>query len=150
MGIKNNSGPPAAFQRVGYYESWNLQRNCLWLKAKNANTDGSYTHIHWGFAEIDPVTWKPVIKDDNHQWGDFKALSNVKRIVSFGGWAYSTEPATYNIIRQAIINNRDTFASNLAQFVQDEGIDGVDIDWEYPGVSRFAVDPTCFILPQLT
>ena len=56
MGIRNNSGPPAAFQRVGYYESWNLQRDCLWLKAQNANTDGSYTHIHWGFAEIDPAT----------------------------------------------------------------------------------------------
>jgi GH18 family chitinase len=59
----------------------------------------------------------------------------VKRIVSFGGWAYSTEPATYNIIRQAIITNREVFATNLAKFVMDEGLDGVDIDWEYPGVS---------------
>jgi GH18 family chitinase len=59
----------------------------------------------------------------------------VKRIVSFGGWAYSTEAATYNILQQAIITNRDTFASNIAQFLNDEGLDGVDIDWEYPGVS---------------
>ncbi|KAL7629535.1 hypothetical protein AAE478_001056 [Parahypoxylon ruwenzoriense] len=131
--IKQNSGPPAAFQRIGYYESYNLERECLWLKAKNANTDGSYTHIHWSFAEIDPSTWKPIINDANQQWSDFKALTGVKRIVSFGGWAYSTEPATYNIIRSAIINNRDTFTSNLAQFVEDEAIDGIDIDWEYPG-----------------
>jgi len=80
-----------------------------------------------------------VIKDAQNQWADFKALPDVKRIVSFGGWAYSTEAATYNIIRQAIINNRDAFASNLAQFIKDEGIDGVDIDWEYPGVSYFAL-----------
>ena len=118
--LKAGNEPPKEFQRIGYYESWNFGRKCLWLKVKNANTDGSYTHMHWGFAEIEPNTWKVVIKDDNHQWKDFKALS-LKRIISFGGWAYSTEPATYNILRQAIIDNRDTFASNLAQFVNDEG-----------------------------
>tara|TARA_R110002003_G_scaffold325_2_gene18774 strand:- start:5750 stop:6331 length:582 start_codon:yes stop_codon:yes gene_type:complete len=134
--IKQNSGPPAAFQRIGYYESWNLGRECLWLKAKNANTDGSYTHIHWGFIEIDSTTFKPVIVDKYQQWADFKKLKDVKKIISFGGWAYSTEAATYNIIRSAIINNRDTFATNIAQFLNDEGLDGVDIDWEYPGVSN--------------
>lgn len=105
------------------------------MKAKNANTDGSYTHIHWAFANIDPKSWKPIIDDPKQQWKDFKALPNVKRIVSFGGWAYSTEPATFNIIRSAIIANGEKFASNLADFIKDEGIDGVDIDWEYPGVS---------------
>jgi len=134
--IKQNSGPPDIYSRIGYYEAWNQGRPCLWMKAKNANIEDSYTHIHWAFASIDPITWKPVIVDGQDQWADFKALKNVKRIVSFGGWAYSTEPATYNIIRQAIIDNRNTFATNLAQFVEDEGLDGVDIDWEYPGVSR--------------
>jgi GH18 family chitinase len=105
----------------------------------NANTDGSYTHMHWAFADIDPKTWKPIINDKAKQWDDFKKLQNMKRIVSLGGWAYSTEPATYNIIRQAIINNRDVFAANLAQFVKDEGIDGIDIDWEYPGAPDIMV-----------
>lgn len=126
---------PAIFSRIGYYESWNLGRKCLWLKAENANTDGSYTHMHWGFAEIDPATWKVVITDPHKQWTAFKQLQGVKRIISFGGWAYSTEPATYNIIRQAIITNRETFATNIAQFLNDEKIGGVDIDWEYSGVS---------------
>ncbi|KAH8901476.1 class V chitinase Chi100 [Thozetella sp. PMI_491] len=138
--IKQNSGPPATFSRIGYYESWNMGRKCLWLKAENANTDGTYTHIHWAFAEIDPATWKVVIKDPHNQWEAFKKLPNVKRIVSFGGWAYSTEPATYNIIRQAIIANREAFATNVAQFVTDQGIDGVDIDWEYPGAPDILVD----------
>ncbi|KAI1804250.1 carbohydrate-binding module family 24 protein [Daldinia bambusicola] len=138
--IKKNSGPPANFQRIGYYESWNLGRDCLWLKAKHANTDGSYTHIHWGFAEIDSKTWKPVIKDPNKQWADFKALDDVKRIVSFGGWAYSTEPATYNIIRQAIIDKPETFSTNVADFVNNQGLDGVDFDWEYPGAPDILVN----------
>ncbi|KAG9191337.1 chitinase [Alternaria panax] len=137
--IKQNSGPPAKYSRVGYYESYNFNRECLWLSSKNANTDGSYTHMHWGFADIDPNTWKPIITDPDKQWDDFKKL-NLKRIVSFGGWAYSTEPATYNIIRRAIIDNRETFARNLAQFAKDEGIDGIDIDWEYPGAPDIMVD----------
>ncbi len=133
--IKQNSGPPANFSRIGYYESWNMARPCLWMKAENANPNWYYTHVHWGFAEIDPQTWKVVLKDPNNQWQGFKNLQHVKRIVSFGGWAYSTEPATYNIIRQAIITNYEAFATNVAQFIANEGIDGVDIDWEYPGVS---------------
>lgn len=136
--IKQNSATPAKFQRIGYYESFGMERDCLWLKAKNANTDGSYTHIHWAFADIDPKTWKPIIKDKKNQWSDFKKLTGVKRIVSFGGWAYSTELATYNIIRSAIITNRQAFVNNLVQFVKDEGIDGIDIDWEYPGVSTIS------------
>ncbi|EHK96459.1 putative Killer toxin subunits alpha/beta [Glarea lozoyensis 74030] len=138
--IKLNSAAPAAFQRIGYYESYSFERDCLWLKAKNANTDGSYTHIHWAFADIDPATWKPVIKESSKgQWAEFKALKNVKRIVSLGGWAASTEPATYNIIRSAIISNRNLFASNLATFAKTEGIDGIDIDWEYPGAPDILV-----------
>ncbi|KAL6712340.1 hypothetical protein ACN47E_000217 [Coniothyrium glycines] len=137
--IKKNGGPPAAFQRIGYYESWNMGRDCLWLKSKNSNTDGTYTHIHWGFIEIDSSSWKPVIVDKHQQWADFKKLKDVKKIISFGGWAYSTEAATYNIIRNAIINNRETFATNIVQFLNDEGLDGVDIDWEYPGAPDIMV-----------
>jgi hypothetical protein len=135
--IKINSGPPAAFQRIGYYESDNIKRDCLWLSAKGANTDGSYTHIHWAFAEIDPNGWKVVIKDPHSQWANFKALPNVKRILSFGGWDYSTELATFGIIRSAILENGPVFAANIAKFLDDEGLDGVDIDWEYPGVSVY-------------
>jgi GH18 family chitinase len=117
-----------------------MGRECLWQQAKHANTDGTYTIIHWSFVDIDPNTWKPVLNDPHKQWSGFKSLKNIKRVVSFGGWAYSTEPATYNIIRQAIINNRETFATNLAKFADDEGIDGIDIDWEYPGAPDILVD----------
>ncbi|KAF5542204.1 glycoside hydrolase family 18 [Fusarium phyllophilum] len=136
--IKQNSGPSSSFQRIGYYEAYGMSRDCLWLKAKDANTDGSYTHIHWAFASIDPTTWKPVIKEGKSEWADFKKLK-AKRIVSLGGWADSTEPDKYNIIRSAIINNRETFAANLAKFADEEGIDGIDIDWEYPGAPDIEV-----------
>ncbi len=109
----------------------------MWLNATRANADGSYTHMHWGFAEIDPNGWKVVIKDTHQQWKGFKGLLTAKRIISFGGWAYSTEKATYNIISSAIRDHASEFVDSIVRFIQDEGIDGVDIDWEYPGVSSF-------------
>lgn len=133
--IKQNSGPPDTFRRVGYYESFSMDRSCLKMYAKDAMLFTDYTHVHWAFAGIEPDTWKPIIVDKHDQWKDFKALKDVKRIVSLGGWAYSTEPATYHIIRDAITKNRNAFTDAIAKFVEDEGIDGVDIDWEYPGVS---------------
>jgi GH18 family chitinase len=140
--IKQNSGPPAVFSRIGYYESWNMGRKCLRQSVENANTDGSYTHMHWGFLEIDPTDWTIVIKDPHKQWDAFKKLQNIKKIVSFGGWAYSTEEGTYNIIRDAIVKYRETFATNAAKFIMDQGLDGIDIDWEYPGVRNSFAFPS--------
>lgn len=134
--IKTNFAAAPLFQRIGYFESFGIDRKCLRMSAKDANTDGSYTHMHWAFGLIDPRSWMPMINESHReQWEEFKALPKTKRIISFGGWAYSTEAATYGIIREAIIQQRDSFTTNLARFVQDEGIDGIDIDWEYPGVS---------------
>jgi len=134
MDIKKNSGPPAEFQRIGYYESFSFERECLRGKVGEATADPSYTHVHWAFATTDPQTWKPVIKDPGKQWDAFKQLPlGMNRVVSFGGWAYSTEPAIYKILRDAVLLNSETFATNIAKFLVDEDLDGVDIDWEYPG-----------------
>ncbi|KAL2127778.1 hypothetical protein VTI74DRAFT_10183 [Chaetomium olivicolor] len=48
--IKVNSGQPAAFQRIGYYESYYIGRDCLWLGAKGTSTDGIDTHVHWAYS----------------------------------------------------------------------------------------------------
>ena len=65
---------------------------------------------------------------------EFKALKGPKRVVAFGGWAFSTEPSTYLYFREGTKSeNRDTFASAVVDFVVSEGLDGVDFDWEYPG-----------------
>ena len=62
-------------------------------------------------------------------------LKDTKKIVSFGGWGFSTDVSTYDILRKAMNpDNRDKFVSNLVSFAKDKGIDGIDIDWEYPGV----------------
>jgi len=54
--------------------------------------------------------------------------------VSFGGWGFSTDASTYNILRQAMSPaNADHFATNIVNFIQANNLDGVDFDWEYPG-----------------
>jgi hypothetical protein len=71
--------------------------------------------MHWAIAEINPNMWKPVIKDPGNQWTNFKALP-LKRIVSFGGWAYLTEAESYETIRSAILDNPTSFAISIAHF----------------------------------
>ncbi|CRG90584.1 hypothetical protein PISL3812_07628 [Talaromyces islandicus] len=131
--ITNKDDAPDKYQRVGYYESWNWDRPCANLLARNADKDGTYTHVHWAFLSINTSTWEPVVNDTYKQWADFKQLS-AKKIMSFGGWGFSTDPATYDDLRGAMDSkNRDKFADNIVKFLKDEGLDGVDIDWEYPG-----------------
>lgn len=134
MDIRGTTGPVASFGRIAYYETWNFNRTCLWQHVENANTDGSYTMVHWAFAEINTADWTVKIKDDYNQWAKFKTeMGSAKRVISFGGWGYSTEPGTYDILRQAMSPaNRNTFAANVAKFLADEGLDGADFDWEYP------------------
>ena len=60
----------------------------------------------------------------------------MKRILSFGGWSFSTDQDTSPIFQQGVTEqNRATFISNLVNFVSDNGLDGLDFDWEYPGAT---------------
>lgn len=72
----------------------------------------------------------------SYEFNNFKRIQGPAKIVSFGGWAFSTDPTTFSVLRDGVLPaNRDTLAKNIANFVKDHGLDGVDIDWEYPGVS---------------
>jgi chitinase len=94
----------------------------------------SYTNLHFGFGSISETFDIKMSDSLSDQWDSFKDLAGPKLILSLGGWAFSTEPETYAILREAVNeDNRATFAKNLATFISDSGIDGVDIDWEYPG-----------------
>ncbi|KAI9149971.1 Killer toxin subunits alpha/beta [Paramyrothecium foliicola] len=122
--------PPSEFMKLAYFEAWNKERPCLHMSPKQIPS--SYTHVHFSFAEITPSFGVSLGKLTS-VFEEFKELTNTKRIVAFGGWALSTEPATYHLFRNAVKpENRDKFAEACVDFVVSNGLDGVDFDWEYP------------------
>ncbi|KAM0510822.1 hypothetical protein ACHAPE_010505 [Trichoderma viride] len=127
------STPPFKEMRIAYYESWNSNRKCLNMDVDQIDTS-KYTHIHFAFANI-TSSFAIDISGAQGQFDRFKAMpSSVKKIISFGGWDFSTKPGTFNILREATkAANRATFQSNVVAFIKQHNLDGVDIDWEYPG-----------------
>jgi chitinase len=125
--------PPSEFIKVGYFEAWNRERPCLHMSP--SEIPSSYSHIHYSFADITP-SFGVSLGRFSDVFDEFKKLTGHKKIVAFGGWAFSTEPSTYQLFRNAVKPaNRQIFAQACVDFVNQHGLDGVDFDWEYPGVS---------------
>lgn len=79
-----------------------------------------YTHIHFAFAILD-TDFSVNITSIEDQLPFFQGLSGVKRIMSFGGWAFSTDQSTYDIFRESVstVANMEVLISNLVAFVNE-------------------------------
>ena len=126
--------PPATPRKIAYFEGFGLKRECLLQDALQIDTAG-YTHLHFAFGVL-TADYKVQFDDilTSYEFENFKRIRGPARILSFGGWDFSTKPDTYMIFREGVTPaNRLKMAQNIANFVKDNGLDGVDIDWEYPG-----------------
>jgi chitinase len=132
LAITNNKKAPAQFRKVGYFEAWNLNRNCLHMDVDDIPA-GRYTHVHYSFADVDKDYKVSVDRDMFDRFR--KSNKGFQRILAFGGWAFSTEIKTAYIFRSGVsAANRDRLATSLSNFILQEGLDGIDFDWEYPSV----------------
>lgn len=66
-----------------------------------------------------------------HQLVALAHANNTKVLISVGGWTGS------NLFSAAVASpsSRATFVANIVKMVNTYGVDGIDIDWEYPGTS---------------
>ncbi|KAJ2389085.1 hypothetical protein GGI05_003605 [Coemansia sp. RSA 2603] len=108
---------------IGYYPSWK--------RAQMAGVDYSkYTHVNLAFGiptssgtfSFDGDWFLPQTVSDIHSKG-------AKALLSVGGWTGSNYFS--NIVKDA--GTRSTLISSMVNYVKTNNLDGIDIDWEYPG-----------------
>jgi chitinase len=124
----------APFKKVAYFEAFNRGRDCLTMDITSLDTS-KYTHVHFAFAAI-TQDFHVDVSLVQEQFDLFIGLTGIKRILSFGGWSFSTSQDTYPIFRNSVTPaTRDTFIANVVAFVKQYNLDGLDFDWEYPGAT---------------
>ncbi|KAJ5559833.1 hypothetical protein N7513_002232 [Penicillium frequentans] len=125
------SDAPAETYSIAYFEAFDQTRPCLTMSVDQINTT-FYSHIHFAFATI-TSDYAINVTGLEDQISLFSNMTGVKRILSIGGWSFSTDADTYMIFRDAVTAaNRDTLITNVVDFLEDWDLDGVDFDWEYP------------------
>jgi chitinase len=93
------------------------------------------THINYAFVNVkDSVAWLTNIQTDTVNFRNLNGLKTVnpdlKLMISIGGWAWSEN------FSDAVLtdHSRKKFAFSGKKIVEDYNLDGIDIDWEYPGM----------------
>ncbi|KAL7817792.1 glycoside hydrolase family 18, chitinase [Trichoderma gracile] len=127
------SDPPAETMSIAYFEAFDQKRRCLKMPITSVEAS-AYTHIHFSFITLNE-DYSINVDGVESQLRLFAGMLGVKRIVSVGGWDFSTSPSTYQIFRKAVSSeaNRQTLVNNIVDFLDEYRLDGVDWDWEYPG-----------------
>lgn len=135
------SDAPGQYIKLGYFESWNSNRPCLNMDVRSLQ-GYDYNVVHFAFGGISD-DWDVDVSAVQDDFDYFAQMpGDFKKIISFGGWSFSTSQDSYPIFRQGVQKaNRQTFAKNVVAFVKKHNLDGADFDWEYPGVSDFGL---CF------
>ncbi|KAH3015121.1 hypothetical protein KXW60_007897 [Aspergillus fumigatus] len=108
--------------------------NCGMEIVNNGNAPAQkYSHVHFAFATVTPG-FDVDTSSVEDEFRRFVKRTGFKKILSFGGWAFSTDPSTFQRFRDATKpEHRDTFVTNLVSFMSRHNLDGFDFDWEYPG-----------------
>ncbi|KAI8981096.1 glycoside hydrolase [Pilobolus umbonatus] len=88
------------------------------------------THINYGFASMNEGVI-PTLGDKGQliKLVGLAHENNVKALLSIGGWLGSQSMSEM----ASTADNRNLFVKYVVDWVLEFGLDGVDIDWEYPG-----------------
>lgn len=132
MEIVNNGKAPDQVKTIGYFEAFDQLRACLRMSVTEIPAN-KYSHIHFAFATV-TSDFDVDISSVEGEFSKFVKMSGFRKILSFGGWAFSTDPGTFQRFRDATKpEHRVSFVNNLVSFMSRQNLDGFDFDWEYPG-----------------
>ncbi|RKP12302.1 glycoside hydrolase [Piptocephalis cylindrospora] len=111
---------------VAYFTDWTSGRY-----GPDAIPYDKVTHINYAFSLFDDQTWAPTITSGPilEQVVSRAHAKGAKVAVSIGGWTGSK----YFSPMAASASHRASFISSTKAMVQQYGLDGIDLDWEYPG-----------------
>ncbi|KAK6536311.1 hypothetical protein TWF281_000551 [Arthrobotrys megalospora] len=138
----------AGFRSVAYYDDWYIYERAF--PPQNL-VSSQWTHINVAFWNVGPTGeafvvdteacfTKPLLNPNpgaGALHGIYEQIfrmknqnRNLKILLCIGGWKYAQDPAwTANL---DTTEKRMTFAKSVARWVIDLGLDGADLDWEYP------------------
>ena len=121
-------------RRIGYFELWAKDRSCDQFPPELI-AGGVLTHINIAFALLnDDGTITDTDGDQVAAISRLKRRYNGLRVnIAIGGWAFNDPPTQNRFSDMASTpENRDKFIDSLIGFITKYGLNGVDIDWEYP------------------
>lgn len=115
---------PNNFKSVGYMPSW--------AGSVNSIQYGKLTHINYAFV-LPNANGSLQAVDNPSKLSSLVSLghaNNVKVSIAIGGWNDGNDSGFESLAANS--GTRTTFVNNVANFVNQYNLDGVDIDWEYP------------------
>lgn len=124
----NKSDKKSRAKIVAYVHGWKDN----W--GENNEKATQITHINYAFANIKDgkvIEGKEADKEALEKLNELKLVNKeLKILISVGGWSWSKN------FSDAVLtpNTRQVFANSAIDFMLRHQIDGIDLDWEYPGL----------------
>ncbi|KAK6336070.1 Endochitinase 1 [Orbilia brochopaga] len=134
---------------VGYFVNWGIYGRKY---PPSLIPVQDLTHLLYAFADLSAETGEVKLSDvwadkdihypgdswnegSSNLYGNFKAIYNLKKanrhlkvLISIGGWTYS--PKFHPVVVDP--SKRAKFVESSIKILEDYGLDGLDVDYEYP------------------
>ena len=126
LALKN---PAQKLVVIGYVTGYNGLIDPSTIDAKQL------THINYAFVNV--KNNKAHLENEKRDVENFRRLNTLKQknpalqlLISIGGWSWS-ENFSNAVLTDSL---RKDFAISAVNIIRKNNLDGVDIDWEYPGI----------------